>query len=165
MACERRQPESESRWRFVPRQATYLAAHRVPGRAYVSSPRHRYRGPLGDQITSMEARFYFHPENPQVRLSPHVRPIWARESDPFPPALSRGVQRDSLGPRIRNCRNTSASGWELESQISPCVDIVTDILLITVVYWKHSSSVRGMSVLKNDYALGQHAVPVSLELA
>ena len=123
------------------------------------------RGPLGDQITSMEARFYFHPENPQVRLSPHVRPIWARESDPFPPALSRGVQRDSLGPRIRNCRNTSASGWELESQISPCVDIVTDILLITVVYWKHSSSVRGMSVLKSDYALGQHAVPVSLELA
>ena len=99
----------------------------------------------------MEARFYFHPENPQVRLSPHVRPIWARESDPFPPALSRGVQRDSLGPRIRNCRNTSASGWELESQISPCVDIVTDILLITVVYWKHSSSVRGMSA--SDYAL------------
>ena len=82
----------------MPHQATYLAAHRVPGRAYVSSPRHRYRGPLGDQITSMEARFYFHPENPQVRLSPHVRPIWARESGPFPPALSRGVQRDSLGP-------------------------------------------------------------------
>ena len=128
------------------------------------------RGPLGDQIISIEASFDF---SVQRSLKyPHVRPQMGnfatasrRESDPFPPARSRGVQRDSLGPRIRNCRNTSASGWELESQISPCVDIVTDILLITVVYWKHSSSVKGMSVLKSDYALGQHAVPVSLELA
>jgi hypothetical protein len=33
-----------------------------------------------------------------------------------------------------------------------------------VLVWT-SSSVKGMSVLKSDYALGQHAVPVSLELA
>ena len=126
------------------------------------------RGPLGDQITSIEASFDF-----SVRRSlkyPHVRPQMGNfatasrlESDPIPPSRSRGVQRDSLGPRSQN--RPRPSGWELESQISPCVDIVTDILLITVVYWKHSSSVRGMSVLKNDYALGQHAVPVSLELA
>ena len=88
----------------------------------------------------MEARFYFHPENPQVRLSPHVRPIWARESDPFPPALSRGVQRDSLGPRIRNCRNTSASGWELESQITPCVDMLSTC--------GHQASFIGSEVIK-----------------
>ena len=38
-----------------------------------------------------------------------------RESDPFPPARSGGVQRDSLGPRNQN--RPRLSGWELESQI------------------------------------------------
>jgi hypothetical protein len=33
-----------------------------------------------------------------------------------------------------------------------------------VLVWT-SISVKVMSVLKSDYALGQHAVPVSLELA
>ena len=37
------------------------------------------------------------------------------ESDPFPPARSRGVQRDPWGPRSQNRRRPS--GWELESQI------------------------------------------------
>ena len=36
-----------------------------------------------------------------------------RESDPFPPARSRGVQRDSSGPRSQN--RPRPSGWELES--------------------------------------------------
>ncbi len=31
----------------MPRQATYVAAHRLPGRAYASTPRHRYRSPPG----------------------------------------------------------------------------------------------------------------------
>ena len=73
----------------MPRQATYLAAHRVPGRAYASAPRHRYPRALGDQITSIEASFDF---SVQRSLKyPHVRPQMGnfatasrRESDPFP---------------------------------------------------------------------------------
>ena len=38
-----------------------------------------------------------------------------RESDPFPPPRSRGVQRDPWGPRSQNRRRPR--GWELESQI------------------------------------------------
>ena len=84
------------------------------------------RAPLGDQNTSIEASFYF---SVQRSLKyPHVRPQMGnfatasrRESDPFPPARSRGVQRDPWGPRSQNRRRTS--GWELESQIRgprPC---------------------------------------------
>ena len=78
------------------------------------------RGPLGDQNTSIEASFDF---SVQRSLKyPHVRPQMGnfatasrRESDPFPPARSGGVQRDSLGPRNQN--RPRLSGWELESQI------------------------------------------------
>ena len=31
----------------MPRQATYVAAHRLPGRAYASTPRHGYLSPPG----------------------------------------------------------------------------------------------------------------------
>ena len=56
------------------------------------------------------------PENPRVRLNTRtLGPFGHRESDPFPPARSRGVQRGSLGPRSRIRARTS--GWELESQI------------------------------------------------
>jgi len=42
------------------------------------------------------------PENPRVRLNTRtLGPFGHRESDPFPPARSRGVQRGSLGPRSR----------------------------------------------------------------
>ena len=62
------------------------------------------RGPLGDQITSIEASFDF---SVQRSLKyPHVRPQMGnfatasrRESDPFPPTRSQGAQRDPLGPR------------------------------------------------------------------
>ena len=62
------------------------------------------RGPLGDQIISIEASFDF---SVQRSLKyPHVRPQMGnfatasrRESDPLPPARSRRVQRDSFGPR------------------------------------------------------------------
>ena len=78
------------------------------------------RGPLGDQITSIEASFDF---SVQRSLKyPHVRPQMGNfatasrlESDPFPPPRSRGVQTDPLGPLSQNRRRTS--GWELESQI------------------------------------------------
>ena len=78
------------------------------------------RGPLGDQITSIEASFDF---SVQRSLKyPHVRPQMGnfatasrRESDPFPPPRSRGVQRDPWGPRSQNRRRPR--GWELESQI------------------------------------------------
>ena len=135
----------------MPHQATYLAAHRVPGRAYVSSPRHRYRGPLGDQITSMEARFYFHPENPQVRLSTRtLGPFGHAKVAPFPqPCL--GAYKGTLWGPVSEIAGTQ-------------VPVAGNSNLKLVLVWT-SSSVKGMSVLKSDYALGQHAVPVSLELA
>ena len=78
------------------------------------------RGPLGDQITSIEASFDFSVQRPLKY--PHVRPQMGnfatasrRESDPFSPTWSQGAQRNSLGPRGQNRRRTS--GWELESQI------------------------------------------------
>ena len=38
-------------------------AHRVPGRAAAIRPRHAYPRPPGDQITSIEASFYFSPRS------------------------------------------------------------------------------------------------------
>ena len=70
----------------------------------------------------MEARFYFHPENPQVRLSPHVGPFGHAKVTPFPrPRL--GAQRDLAGPHpVPEHRRQ----WlELESQIGRRVDIMT----------------------------------------
>ena len=53
-----------ARWRFVPRQATYLA-QRIGYPAEPTHPPHAIGtqgpGPLGDQITSIEASFVFHP--------------------------------------------------------------------------------------------------------
>ena len=98
----------------MPRQATYVAAHRVPGPwlpvpIWPTHPPHAIgtRGPLGDQITSIEASFDFSPRSsPRPLKYPHVRPQMGnfatasrRESDPLPPARSRRVQRDSFGPR------------------------------------------------------------------
>ena len=104
----------------MPRQATYLAAHWVPGRATHPPDAIGTRGPLGDQITSIEASFDF---SVQRSLKyPHVRAQMGNfatasrlESDPSPPVRSRGVQRDPLGPLSQNRAWTS--GWELESQI------------------------------------------------
>ena len=61
---------------FAPRQATYLAAHRVPGRVVTftdfktwpnsmpntTHPPHANgtQGPQGGQISSIEASFFFH---------------------------------------------------------------------------------------------------------
>ena len=62
-----------------PAKVAPVAAHRVPGRAYASTPRHRYGRPLGDQITSIEARFDFSVQRlpgtcPESLKYPHVRP-------------------------------------------------------------------------------------------
>ena len=98
-------------------QATYLAAHRVPGRA--AHPPHAIgtRGPLGDQNTSIEASFDF-PVRPQPALKyPHVRPQMGTfvaapspsESElEVPPARSRRYDT----PRSQNPRRAE----ELESQ-------------------------------------------------
>ena len=55
--------------------------------------------------------------------------------------------------------------WGPVSEIAGTqVPVAGNSNLKLVLVWT-SSSVKGMSVLKSDYALGQHAVPVSLELA
>ena len=115
-------------WRssFVPRQATYLAAHRpgVPGRVVTftdfktwpnsmpntTHPPHANgtQGPQGDQITSIEASFVFHSlKTRKLSIRPHHREVHrvAAKVTP-PPARPRDVQKDSSGPRT--------SGWELE---------------------------------------------------
>ena len=55
-----------------PRQATYLA-QRIGYPAEPTHPPHAIGtqgpGPLGDQITSREASFVFHPRNPRVKLN------------------------------------------------------------------------------------------------
>ena len=142
-----------------------MAAHRVPGRAYASTPRHRYgrprhryggfdfraatkiaklfavvhsqfcacaqkkscRGPLGCSDAHTLPAAAWAPRGRQTlnrtqllpttkSLRPGDLPIVfstpcqmgnfatasRRESDPFPPTRSRGVQRDSLGPRSQN---------------------------------------------------------------
>ena len=129
----------------MPRQATYVAAHRVPGPwlpvpIWPTHPPHAIgtRGPLGDQITSIEASFDFSPRSsPRPLKYPHVRPqgqagfpeFWLhawyplargnfatasrRESDPLPPARSRRVQRDSSGPRSQIASDQEARNSNL----------------------------------------------------
>ena len=114
----------------MPRQAAYLAAHRVPGRANAFAPRHVPRAPGRPNYQHRSEFRFFSPEDIQRPLKyPHVRPQMGnfatasrRESDPIPPPRSRGVQREPLGPLSQNRRRIS--GWELESQIwgpPPCV--------------------------------------------
>ena len=77
----------------MPRQAAYLAAHRVPGRAYAFAPRRRYPRAPGRPNYQHRSEFrFFSPEDIQRPLKyPHVRPQMGnlatasrRESDPFP---------------------------------------------------------------------------------
>ena len=96
-------------WRssFVPRQATYLAAHRVPGRVVTftdfktwpnsmpntTHPPHANgtQGPQGGQISSIEASFFFSlAKNPQVKqgFSPPLQV--AAEVTPLPSARPPG---------------------------------------------------------------------------
>ena len=63
-----RRPDSESRWRFVPHQATYLAAHRAPSHAYASTPRHSHqRAP--ERPNHQHRSEFFTSENPPVKLN------------------------------------------------------------------------------------------------
>ena len=48
-------------------------------------------GPLGDQITSMEARFYFHPENP-------LNPFGHAKVTPFPQPCLGAYKGTLWGP-------------------------------------------------------------------
>ena len=95
-------------WRssFVPRQATYLAAHRpgVPGRVVTftdfktwpnsmpntTHPPHANgtQGPQGDQITSIEASFVFHWHSLKTRklsIRPHHREVHRVAAKVTPP--------------------------------------------------------------------------------
>ena len=92
-----------------------------------------------------------HPENPQVRLSTRtLGPFGHAKVAPFPqPCL--GAYKGTLWGPVSEIAGTQ-------------VPVAGNSNLKLVLVWT-SSSVKGMSVLKSDYALGQHAVPVSLELA
>ena len=64
---------SESRVRV---SGVYAAAQRIGYPAEPTHPPHAIGtqgpGPLGDQITSIEASFVFHPRNPRVKLNAHM---------------------------------------------------------------------------------------------
>ena len=114
--------------RFVPRQATYLAAYRVPGRACASAPRHRYPRAPG-RPNYQHRSFDFSVQRPLKY--PHVRPQMGNfatasrlESGPFPPARSRGVQRDPT-TKIAGGQVAGNSNLKLGDRPRTVTDVVT----------------------------------------
>ena len=87
------------------------------------------RGPLGDQNTSIEASFDFSVQRPLKY--PHVRPQMGNfatasrlESGPFPPARSRGVQRDPT-TKIAGGQVAGNSNLKLGDRPRTVTDVVT----------------------------------------
>ena len=110
----------------MPRQAAYLAAHRVPGRANAFAPRHVPRAPGRPNYQHRSEFRFFSPEDIQRPLKyPHVRPQWATSRPrlaakvtPSPSPVS-GRTKGLLGPRSQIAAGQVARNSNLKFGVRP----------------------------------------------